>query len=752
MEHGLSYKALLDAFASYSWTTDEHGLAFGDIDSFASFTGCSSESLVGSGWVDAVHKEDQARALAGWQESIKNVVKHEIEIRVKHHAGGYRWVQAIGVPVLKDGRLIGWTGIGIDIHERRMAQERLAASESRFRALADSTPHLIWAATPEGVVDYYNSRAADYDGVERLPDGTYAWRAVLHDEDLASTEAAWRQAMASGEQYEAEHRVRMRDGSFRWHVSRALPQRDSLGAIIRWFGTATDVHALKMVEHALRSASQEARRHLTELETIYRSVPIGLCVLDQDLRFVRINDHQAAFNGLPPSEHIGRTVAEVVPRLAPTIVPVLENILRTGEPVLNIEVVGRTAASPDRDRTWIASWLPIIAPDGSTAGVNVVSEDVTELRQAQAELSEHRIRLEQLVHERTSQLEATHRKLRLSERMALIGTLSAGLGHDMGNLLLPIRMRLDSLMRMEPSGPAQADLNAIRSATEYLHRLSAGLRMLALDPEQASRANEATELTGWMAELEPFLRHTLPRAIRLDTSIEASLPPVAIAPHHLAQVLYNLVQNAGEAMGQQTNGLVRINVSRDGDEVVVRVQDNGPGMTPAVVDRCIEPFFTTKTRSLSTGMGLSLVNSIISKAQGRVGLQSAPGVGTLFTIHLPAAVAERPTGAGVTAIVELRDARLSSFTRAVLGGLGIQAATAEAGANACIWITDDAPGVEEAAERFVSNGPPQKAAIIMSDAIDPFATSHPQVRRCVYAQAASGLRRILTELMTGMEV
>ena len=131
-------------------------------------------------------------------------------------------------------------------------QRALRLSEQRLRALADSMPQLVWTAGPGGAVDYYNARARFYAGLEALPDGTWTWQPVVCPDDLPRTLAAWNTAVATGADYECEHRVRMADGSFRWHVSRAHLVRED--GRERWFGTATDIHEQKLAEESLRHA------------------------------------------------------------------------------------------------------------------------------------------------------------------------------------------------------------------------------------------------------------------------------------------------------------------------------------------------------------------------------------------------------------------------------------------------------------------------------------------------------------------
>ncbi len=141
---------------------------------------------------------------------------------------------------------------------------------------------------------------------------------------------------------------------------------------------------LERVNADLRRAEAEARAHLDALEATYQSAPVGLCVLDADLRFVRINARLAEINGSTVDAHRGRALAEVVPALAGTAEPILRRVLATGEPVVGLELSGETPAAPGVHRTWVESWYPLRDATGSVVGVNVVAEDVTERRRDEA--------------------------------------------------------------------------------------------------------------------------------------------------------------------------------------------------------------------------------------------------------------------------------------------------------------------------------------------------------------------------------
>lgn len=314
-------------------------------------------------------------------------------------------------------------------------------------------------------------------------------------------------------------------------------------------------------------------------------------------------------------------------------------------------------------------------PNGTVDRLSFLAHDISEKRRIESELERHRRHLEELVVERTAELQASHEQLRLSDRLAAIGTLAAGLGHDMGNLLLPVSMRLRTLEAIDLPEEARSDLRAIEEACEYLKRLTRGLRLFAQNPDQPGRAGEPTHLARWWEEVMPFLRNVLPRGVRLRGEIAADLPPVAIAPHVLTQAVFNLVQNAGDAMKKQPAGQVDISASVRGDHVELIVVDDGPGMPPEVLKRCLEPFFTTKTRTMSTGLGLALVHGAVKSVGGTIEIQSKIGSGTKFMLSVPI-MTERGADVGAErrsdlGRVSIRDQRLCAYAQSLLRGVGV---------------------------------------------------------------------------------
>ena len=170
----------------------------------------------------------------------------------------------------------------------------------------------------------------------------------------------------------------------RWFVVRVFPGSD--GGVSVHLTDTTDVHALQA---DVEASTALALDHLQKLEMLYDTAPVGMCEIDSQLRYVRINSALARMNGYPAAEHIGRTVGEMIPGLADSIEEEYRRILATGIPVFEKEVEGFTAADPLVKHHWLASWYPLRNAEGVVDGISVVAQDVTALKQAEASLRQN---------------------------------------------------------------------------------------------------------------------------------------------------------------------------------------------------------------------------------------------------------------------------------------------------------------------------------------------------------------------------
>jgi PAS domain S-box-containing protein len=301
--------------------------------------------------------------------------------------GTLRQLLSYATPLRDDQNQIrGVVGAFLDITKRNQDAAALKTSQQRYRELAEALPQMIWTADVNGVVNYRNQRWYEYTGLSEAESIGVARANTVHPDERDRALAQWHEAIANGEPFETECRFRRWDGEYQWFICRAIPTRDSQNQITGWIGTITNINDLKRSEALVQ-------QQLAEIEAIYQSAPIGLNVLDVDLRFVRINQQLADMNGLPIDAHIGHSIRELFPNLADTVEPLLLPILKTGKPLLNVEIHGETPAQPGVQRTWLEHFLPLKA-GGQVIGISTVCEEITERIQVEAALrqSEERFR------------------------------------------------------------------------------------------------------------------------------------------------------------------------------------------------------------------------------------------------------------------------------------------------------------------------------------------------------------------------
>jgi PAS domain S-box-containing protein len=250
---------------------------------------------------------------------------------------------------------------------------------AHLREIADAIPHSAWLADSDGEVEHLNSQGCEYAGV--WPDATEGWDclSLVHPDDADRVQRAWMDAVRTESLFELECRLRRADGAFRWHSVAGLPLRDGDGQIVKWFGTATDIDDQKHREDQLRRAERES----AALEALQLAAPVGFGFVDRELRWVRVNEALASFSGAPVEEHLGRTVAEMMPAVWPQLSPVCRHVLETWQPVLNRHIVGEAAAATPGAQTWLTSCYPVRV-EGKVIGLGIVVVDITDQR-AQAD-------------------------------------------------------------------------------------------------------------------------------------------------------------------------------------------------------------------------------------------------------------------------------------------------------------------------------------------------------------------------------
>jgi PAS domain S-box-containing protein len=208
-------------------------------------------------------RSDEAKAAAAGIRRVLRLDAKGFALEYPCHSPSeQRWYRLMVTP-LDEERPNGAVIMHVDITERRQAEEALRASEREFRTLAEAMPQIVWITRPDGWCTYYNQQWMDYTGLTLEESLGHGWITPFHPDDRERAWTAWREATATLGLYSLEVRLRAADGAYRWWRTRGVPMQDDVGTALKWFGTCTDIHDLKLAE----SAAFRANRGLMMLST-----------------------------------------------------------------------------------------------------------------------------------------------------------------------------------------------------------------------------------------------------------------------------------------------------------------------------------------------------------------------------------------------------------------------------------------------------------------------------------------------------
>jgi two-component system CheB/CheR fusion protein len=295
------FQTLVRLTSQVIWTTNPEGHFDSVQPGWAAFTGQSFDDYQGDGWSAAVHPDYAQPTIDEWTRCVADRRPFVFEQRVRRHDGVYRTCTINAAPVLNDdGTIREWVGVHNDITERKQQEDAIRAQEAKLRFLTESMPQIVWAAGPDGGLDYYNERWFRYTGMTLEQTQGWGWGPVLHPDDLENTIRTWNHSVQTGEPLEIEYRfLRASDDTYRWHLGRAVPLRDAHGAIIKWFGTSTDVHDYKEEEaknRVLRAKlEQRVRQRTAALESANHDLKVSSAKLERSnrelLEFASVASH-----------------------------------------------------------------------------------------------------------------------------------------------------------------------------------------------------------------------------------------------------------------------------------------------------------------------------------------------------------------------------------------------------------------------------------------------------------------------------
>jgi PAS domain S-box-containing protein len=357
------------------------------------------------------------------------------------------------------------------------------------------------------------------------------------------------------------------------------------------------------------------RQH-SELETIYRTAPIGLALFDAaEYRYLRLNDRQAAFFGLKPEQIVGRRVTDMAP------IEGLQDLfdkVALGEPVVNYPLEGALVTDPSEYRYWTVSYFPVFAPGGSIQAITAASLEITEQKKAERALIE-------------------------SEKLAAVGRLASSIAHEINNPLESVT----NLLYLARSA------ETLEQACEYINVAEIELRRAAAITTQTLRFHKQStnpqevSLAELLNEVVSVYQGRIVNARIQVIRDYKTLRRIRCFGGEIRQVLSNLIGNALDAMGEGSKLTLR---AREGTNwqsaekgLLITIADTGVGMSAAVQQKLFKPFFTTKGQT-GTGLGLWISEQIVSRHNGALRVRSSQTQhhhGTVFTLFLPFAAVVR---------------------------------------------------------------------------------------------------------------
>ena len=542
--------------------------------------------------------------------------------------------------------------------ERKRAEEALRESEARFRQLADAMPQIVWAARPDGYIDYYNERWYEYTGFDRDAYGQASWEPILHPDDVERCVDTYFGCIEAERPYQIEYRFKdSRTGGYRWFLGRAVPVRDERGRVVRWFGTCTDIDTTKHAEETTRflADASAALAELTDSNSTLQKVA-GLAVpFFADWCAVDVQDADGSVRRLaithrdPARVRLAHELFRRYPP-RPSDPHGVAKVLRTGESEWAPSIPDEMLLALAHDDEHLRAARQMALKSSICVPLRSRGRTLGALTFATAESGRvyHATDVaaaEDLAHRAVIAIESASVLAALKEADRRKDEFLAMLAHELRNPLAPIRNAVQIFRAKGPPAPE------LQWATEVIDRQAHQMTRLVDDLLDVSRITRGEiELRKERVELATIVSSAVEASRPLITKwghqLTVTIPPQPIQleadPTRLAQVLSNLLNNAAKYTDQ--DGRIGVTAELQGNEALIRVGDNGTGIHPEDLPRIFDPFTQAGRSSERSegglGIGLTLVKRLVEMHGGAVEARSeGPGKGSEFTVRLPVAVA-----------------------------------------------------------------------------------------------------------------
>ena len=585
--------------------------------------GCRTEAeAIGKSDFDLFPREVAEQFWADDQKVLQGEPVINREEFFLDNQGRKNWLLTSKLPLRgPDGKIAGLIGIGRNISGQKQAEEALRhsrdelekriaertaelAKERRLlRTLVDNLPDYIFAKDAQSRFTLVNTACAGQLGASRGEEVLGKTDADFVSPELASQYLADEQAlMQSGQPVTKEEPFQHQGtGKLRWSLTTKVPLTDDAGKVVGLMGIARDITERKQAEETLA-------RERNLLRTLIDNLPDSIYAKDTEARKILANPANCRSVGCQTeAEVIGKTDFDIFPKeIAAGFFADDQSVLKTGQPIINRE---EKIALPNGETRWtLTTKVPWRDAAGKIIGLVGIGRDITERKNLE----------EQMVSAR---------------RMESLGRLATGVAHDLNNILAPILISIELLQKKLQDEEylkmlAKAEANAHRGADIIKQMLWFGRGMAG-----QRLPVDLQKLAGGVAQ---FAFETFNQAIRVETHMAPGLWTVIGDAAQLHQVLMNLCLNARDAM--PSGGTLTITARNAVEEtnrfVVLEIKDTGCGIAPGLLDKIFEPFFTTK--DVGHGLGLSTAQSIVKSHGGFIKIESQPGHGSTFSVHLPA--------------------------------------------------------------------------------------------------------------------
>lgn len=568
----------------------------------------------------------------------------------------------------------GVTGIALDITERYKVKEALQQSEQKFRSIVENANDIIYQLTPDGIFSYVSPNWVDILGHEVQEVEGKVFTLFVHPDDLPICLGTLRRALEHGEKQSGiEYRVKHKNGTWRWHTSNLSVLRDANGSILSVVGIGRDISDRKQAEEALRE-SEERFRNLVE------STHDLIWEIDENAVYTYVSPQIKDILGYETEEVLGKTPFDFMPpEEACCIIEIMSNRVAFRLPITNLE--STNLHKHGHIVILETSGVPFFDKAGNFKGYRGIDRDITKRKQTEEAIRQSKTQLEQALR----QLQNTQAQLIQTEKMSSLGQLVAGVAHEINNpinfiygnikharnyitdLFRLIALYQDVYPQTDLEIEAEIEtidlnfliedfpklLDSMEVGAERIRGIVRSLRTFSrLDESAAKDADLCQGIDSTLILLQSRLQPPLSSQTIQVVKEYSNLPLVKCYPGELNQVFMNLLNNAIDALEKRNlsknfdtikanPSIIRIRTEMNSHPnsmpwVVIRIADNGLGMSEEVRSRAFDPFFTTKSVGEGTGLGLAISYQIVVELhKGRLYCISSPGEGAEFVIEIP---------------------------------------------------------------------------------------------------------------------